>query len=305
MASSSGFANPYLEIELFVTTVFIVFQLGMATWATNNAITPSKYTKKRSIYRFMLALSMIFHLLAFLPLLRTTGLTASHLTNPKDISTREDEIGKLQWIHNVFFAASSLNYCLVIQMRLSALRVISPYPKLWDRIGIAFTVAVWTVLCLYHVVMKPMFTESSGIFFGAVWSGYVLLVDNLVSIIFVTILHQFQARNKKRETKEKQKLRWTLITCLVMNAILTWIFLAFPITCATLYANDPVKRRLAYRFGYCFSTFIYFGAMIFIYAVCALFGDGETSINSNSSEEYPTLSENVFHSDCYALRPNK
>jgi hypothetical protein len=52
--------------------------------------------------------------------------------------------------------------------------------------------------------------------------------------------------------------------------------LVFPVMSATAFANIPDKRRKAYRVGFCFSSMVNTGILVFILSVRAIFAEDES-----------------------------
>jgi hypothetical protein len=271
--------NKFWEFELTITVIGILFQLGNTLFAFKQAYAKPKYNS-------LIAVSMLLYLCAFFPLLRSTGLTITQVTDKMDELQRDIELRVLLNIHNVFFCVSTLLYTIVIQSRLQCLRLMVRYPKWVDFVALGFTILVWIVLCLVNVIILPYLNGSSAMLCGAIWSGYVILMDNIVAFVFLSQLLQTRSDLGLTVSKKQQRKRRVLITSLVFLAIFTWISLLFPFLSFFVYRFDPELRRISYRLGFCFSPIMYLGSLIFVYSVRAIFSiQHEPEIASVQSEK--------------------
>jgi hypothetical protein len=289
-------ANAYYEIEYLVTLFGLLWSLGNCTWATARAL-------KKPEYNTFIAISMGLHALAFLPLLRSTGLSINDLHTGHDIELRLKETQFMGFLHNVLFSFASVTYILTIQWRMTAVRVLTSYSQIWDTIFTGLTISVWSVTCLLNLMVLPYFTGSSGILYGSIWSAYVLLMDTAVSITFLRVLFRNNSLHNFKQTAKQRKLVHILISTLIMTTVLNWSLLAFPVMSATAFANIPDKRRMAYRFGFCFSSMVNTGTLVFILSVRAIFAEDE----SKKSELSGTCLKEIKsgHADYVAYNPRQ
>lgn len=291
-------ANAYYEIEYLVTVFGLLWSLSNCTWATARAL-------KKPEYNTFIAFSMGLHALAFLPLLRSTGLSITDLHSERDIDLRINETKYMGFLHNVLFSFASVTYILTIQWRMTAIRVLASYPKIWDTILTFLTILVWSVTCLLNLMILPYFTGSSGILYGSIWSAYVLLMDTAVSIIFLKVLFRNNSLLRLKQTDSQRKMVNILISTLVMTTILNWSLLVFPIMSATAFADVPNKRRMAYRFGFCFSSMLNTGALIFILSVRAIFAEDDHKASNISDNSLKGVESAHVDYTIYHPRQNK
>jgi hypothetical protein len=214
--------------------------------------------------------------LAFLPLLNSTGLSIADLYSEHDIELRLKETKFMGFLHNVFFSTATITFILPLIWRLLVIKV----SKIIVTILTGLTVFIWSVTCLLNHIVLPYFTGSSGILYGSIWSAYVLLVDTAVSIAFLRAIYKNDAFYSVEQTAGQRKMVRILVSILIMTTVLNWAILIFPILSATAFSDIPDKRRMAYRFGFCFSSMVNTGSMVFILYIKAIFANGDDSESS-------------------------
>jgi hypothetical protein len=283
MSTPIELKNRYYILEFTITIFAILFQLCNCTWSLIHA-----YKKPR--YNSMICLSMFLYLCAFVPLLRSTGITMTDVYHPQEARNRREELKMMGNLHNFFFCLGTFLYTIVIQTRLQCIQIVTRYSKWFDRIGLLVTIIVWTYLCLINVMILPFMQESNPILYGGLWSCYVVLVDNIVALFFLQKLLVSRSDLGIHVSKRQIRARRRLMCTLVCLALMTWVSLIFPFLGITVYKDNVEMRRLTYRVGICFSPVIYFGALVFVYSIQHIFApqhdDGLSSyITSTNTEE--------------------
>ncbi|KAJ3267831.1 hypothetical protein HDV01_003947 [Terramyces sp. JEL0728] len=229
-----------------------------------------KTIEKPVAINIVLATSFVIYCCSYLPLIRATGLT---LVPPSaaDQQRIQKEVLLMDTIHDVCFSVGSFLYVGTLQTRFRVIRTIIEYPKVHDLVWGCFTILLWILLGLAGVIVLPIVYplqyEQVGILSGAIWSFYVLFVDNFIAFVFLYQLLKF----KGDADPEERQQRTTLITALVVLSFVSWGSLGCAFASVVIYGKDPEMRSLWYHIGQGFSAFLFTGSMVFMYSINALF----------------------------------
>lgn len=128
------------------------------------------------------------------------------------------------------------------------------------------TVLVWTAFYFTFSIILPLFpnhSKSLQIQTGTIWSMYVVLIDNLVSLIFMKQV--FKARRLMLSTKNDELARKVVKSVVLLTAAV-WICVALALL-AGFGAKTQHARQFIYRLSFSFSTLMYSGSLYFIFSI--------------------------------------
>ncbi len=164
-------------------------------------------------------------------------------------------------IHNTFFAVSTFMYLLLIQTRFRVIKSILPYRNLYDYLFVIVTIIVWCgTTFLFGIVAFGSVSPAQSLAFSALWTLYALIVDNILSWLF--LYHLFKCRAQVSNTDRLKRLWSQSVIGLGILAGTTWICLILTAIATFAFAKDNVSRALMYRVAYCFSPVQFSGSLV-------------------------------------------
>jgi hypothetical protein len=147
------------------------------------------------------------------------------------------------------------------------------------------------------------------------WTLYALVMDNVLSGIFLWHMWRFRERMlarvprfggeegleaiamaihpaaeaAKTQAREHKRSLWKkVVLALVALCLTTWTFFILIFISSIVYAQDAIMRTVLFRVGYGFTPLEFAGGLVFIYSIRSLFADlGAGGANAQSS---PALS---------------
>ena len=98
-------------------------------------------------------------------------------------------------VHNSFYAVSTLMYLMLVQFRFRIIKNILPYKDIWDHAFICVTIMMWSgTTLLFGIISFHSVSPKISLMFSAIWTFYALLIDNILSWVFLYQL--FKCRQK-------------------------------------------------------------------------------------------------------------
>ncbi|KAI8823727.1 uncharacterized protein EV422DRAFT_504876 [Fimicolochytrium jonesii] len=176
-------------------------------------------------------------------------------------------------IWTALYGVSTLMYTIIIQIRFRAIKALLPYGDVYiftdapkDRIFLGVTVCLWcTTIIPFGVVIGSRKSQS---LFTAAWTAYVLLVDNVISFMFISQVYKCQAILGGTRRKEWARVVGSLaFVCVTM-----WISV-LSLVAANLFLV-PSKIFYSFQFVFCCTPLQFSGALVFIYNAQALVSPG-------------------------------
>ncbi|KAJ3010854.1 hypothetical protein HKX48_007158 [Thoreauomyces humboldtii] len=99
---------------------------------------------------------------------------------------------RIQLTYNILFAAATCMYLLLIQWRFRVLKSSIHWSSCLDYLFVFFTVGLCCgTMGVFDIVLYKGANSASGLA-AAAWSAYVLIVDQILSVIFLYKLSDFQ-----------------------------------------------------------------------------------------------------------------
>jgi len=194
-----------------------------------------------------------------------------------------DTILKLNRVHNSLYAISTLMYLLLVQVRFRVIKNILPYRDLWDHAFMCVTIIIWSLTTLlFGIILFDSVAPKISLAFSALWTFYALVVDNILSWLFLYNL--FKCRARVSNSKRLKSLWTKSVYGLGILCATTWVSLLLLLLAIFKFSDASFgsTRALLYRIAYAFSPIQFSGTLLFIYAVQLLFEDDD--IHSNSKE---------------------
>ena len=218
----------------------------------------------RSGYPLM-AISMLFYLLAFIPFIILTYYGSFRIELNQELVSYEN---LLRVTHNVLLAISSAIYAVVIMkfvyLKDKILRIANPTVKSLSTTIMILFVFLWCLLCFGGLVAIPLlFHQSSTIWAGAIWALFVTSSDFLVMNKLINILIPLSAENYRKTRAELREFqRSHLILCI--GAAVVFLLVILMLVAGTIYQSDSEMRRLIYRIAFCFSPLWHVNHLVFM-----------------------------------------
>ncbi|RKO84246.1 hypothetical protein BDK51DRAFT_52934 [Blyttiomyces helicus] len=109
----------------------------------------------------------------------------------------------------------------------------------------------------------------------ALWTAYALVVDNILSFIFIYRLWNCRARLARQQTDDRLR-EWTrVVGALAVLCLVTWIGLAVLLVDNVCFDDAPATKSLMFRVAFACTPLDFSGALVFIYTVRRLMGQAE------------------------------
>ena len=161
-----------------------------------------------------------------------------------------------------------------------------------DVLFVVFTIAFWSgTTFLFGVVAFGNVAASQSLAFSALWTLYALIVDNILSWLF--LYHLFKCRSQVSNTDRLKVLWRKSVWGLSLLCGTTWISLILIIMATFTFHSDGLKRALVYRIAYAFSPLQFTGALVFIYTIRSLFEDAKTGAEEEEEEKEEETEEEM------------
>ena len=156
------------------------------------------------------------------------------------------------------------------------------------------TIIVWCgTTFLFGIVSYETVPLAQSLLFSAIWTVYALIVDNVLSFIFLYQLFKVRARVTK--SARLNRLWKMAVGGLAVLCGSAWFSLLLILAATLAFPNQTNSRALLYRIAYAFSPFQFSGALVFIYTIQILF---EKSDLGRDGEVPPTPTTDSFCSSC-------
>ncbi|KAI8928602.1 hypothetical protein BC831DRAFT_397332, partial [Entophlyctis helioformis] len=273
-------------IELIITVIGMSIQLCNTIYAIRHAM------RLPSHFNIFLVVSMVIYSFSFVPLFLTTGLgsvsSSVNFFNSGEIKRRAEFVYIFNQSHNFMFGLATLMYVLLVQFRFRIIKTMMPYSDALDTIFVTLTILLWTgaafvVGFLGTIIWPKTVTNGVQLQSFSLWAAYALIVDTTLSFIFMVKL--FSSRKKLMNAMRSNVAAGTVYASdIAARRTMSIVFRALTTLCcvsalsfslvlisATVFAKDPVHRKLMYRIGYSFSPLQFSGALVFVYSVPTLF----------------------------------
>ncbi|KAJ3258632.1 hypothetical protein HK103_003421 [Boothiomyces macroporosus] len=131
-------------------------------------------------------------------------------------------------------------------------------------------------------------SASAQIQYGIIWSVYVLLVDNVISFVFVMQVYKsrdlFYSMVAPNERIKAHNRMFTVMKAVTLLASISWICIIMAFVSGYVYGSMPAERQFLYRIGFSFSPLMYSGALVFVYTVRKL-------VPTSSDQSYTSFKE--------------
>lgn len=152
-------------------------------------------------------------------------------------------------------------YLILIQIRFRVIKSILPYHNYWDYLFVIITIMVWSgTMFLFGVVAFGSVSPAQSLAFNALWTLYAIVVDNILSWLF--LYHLFKCRSQVSNTERLKKLWKQSVYGLGILAGTTWIALILTAIATFHFSKDSMSRSLLYRAAYCFSPVQFSGSLV-------------------------------------------
>ena len=238
-------------VQLFVSIVFTVKAIR----------------RPKSGYPVM-ATSMIFYFLAFIPLVILT------ITNSNRIEMEQKEFNKLiatenfmRMLHNCLLAISSALYVAVVVMLIflkqRILKVMNPKAHSLTTHSMLLSVFLWCLLCFGGLIAIPLaFRTSTAIWAGSAWAFYVVTTDFVIMDKIICLLKPQCLEYYTKTRKERLRIEWAhwfvRIGSILIIVLVIVMFLA-----GTMFSKNIEMQRLFYRIAFCCSPLWHVNHLVF------------------------------------------
>ncbi|KAL2915142.1 hypothetical protein HK105_205247 [Polyrhizophydium stewartii] len=306
IVGSPGIVIAELLIAMFGFTV----QLCNTIYAFRHAKTFS------SQFNLALFVSMVIYSLSFVPMFLTVGLGSEEASfagfSAAELQSRATLIYYLNQTQNLLYPLSTGTYVLLVQIRFQTIRVVMSYPSIIDKLFLGLTVVFWfvvpfTVGALGSYIWPGYVTLGTQMFAFAVWTIYALLVDTILSFIFMykifvarkKLINYMRTSGRRREQDTAAlKLMRNVGLALVMLCTISWISESFIFLSSTVYVNDPIIRKLCFRVAYACSPLQFTGGLILVYSITEVFSgrDDEAAVAPAHKPYTPSTHEAYYPS---------
>ncbi|KAJ3267832.1 hypothetical protein HDV01_003948 [Terramyces sp. JEL0728] len=280
--------SPYFYWEILFTCVGMGIQLANTFFGLQHAI------RTPTLYNFMISIAMLIYFLAFIPLLLTTGIGFVPTTSIDVLVASQKAVSVISYFHNVFLGSSTLIYVLLIQFRFRSIKALYNYPGWIDQLFVIVTFSIWGVFSFLCNMIVPLIDSNSTaqIQYGIIWSIYVLLVDNVISFVFVMQIYKsrdlFYSMMLPKERIEAHNCMHSVVKSVYLLSSISWVCIAFAFASGYYYGPKPPERQFLYRVGFSFSPLMYSGALVFVYTVRKLV-PATAEVSYASAKDEPKL----------------
>lgn len=142
-----------------------------------------------------LFLLSFFHFCVFIIYLTVVISMFSFAQMISGIDLLSNTILALNRVHNTFYAVSTLMYIALVQFRFRVIKNILPYRDLWDNLFMCITIIIWSgTTLLFGIILFNSVEPKISLAFSALWTFYALVVDNLLSWLFLYNLFKCRTR---------------------------------------------------------------------------------------------------------------
>lgn len=219
-------------------------------------------------FNIILVVALVVYCVSYIPLLMTSSLTIE-LSDQKETPQTQPLFAKLDILLRVYtalYGISTLMYILLVQIRFRVVKSLISYRSIYDHIFVAITVLVCLLSTFLFGVILPTSSVLASIA-AAVWTLYGLLVDNILSFVFIKVLYTSRTTLSKSAPSSAWK---RVVGALGFLCIVTWLCLALLLTGNIGFANDRIVRTVLFRIAYSFTPLEFSGALVFMYTVRSL-----------------------------------
>ncbi|KAJ3048554.1 hypothetical protein HK097_010438 [Rhizophlyctis rosea] len=272
---------PHATSLLYGFTIFgLCFQVLNIIYGTSHAV------KRPTLFNLILVAVLVLYGASFIPLLLTSQATLNKLSGETIDDVTNGRMETLQKVHVGMYTTATLAYILLVQIRFRVIRSVMPYHKVWDWLFVITTLTVFAILIIYYSYIQNSFINI--IDYVAGWSGYGLLVDHLLSFLFIhqlyltrkrvaSIHHSGQNANALSPSQQTpttaavtRKLRAIdgvfkkVVGSLVGLCCVSWVCLGLAFGSAM---SEGATKVVVYRMAFSLTPFQFAGALVFIYSV--------------------------------------
>ncbi|RKO92674.1 hypothetical protein BDK51DRAFT_34127 [Blyttiomyces helicus] len=272
-----------MPIELTLCYVFtgvgFLIQLGNVFYGSIHVI------KRPTTFNLVLAVALVMYLLSFMPLVLTTELTvelAGHVDSPD--SPLQWKFVRLKWllrIYSALYSCATLLYLLLVQIRFRVIKTLLPYSDLWDWALVTVTVLIWgsTAIALGVVYPRTVMLQSIAM---AIWTAYALVIDNVLSFVFLFQLWNCRRRltsatSASRGAVRRQQQYSRVVAALIGFCVLSWVGVSLLFASDAVGPKHQLTRLVLFRAAYACTPLDFSGALVFIYTVRQLMVGGDAS----------------------------
>ncbi|KAI9008308.1 hypothetical protein BC832DRAFT_591544 [Gaertneriomyces semiglobifer] len=266
--------NTAVVLNYVFTGIAFAVQLGNSGVAVKHAI------QRRTLFNGFMATCMVVYAASFIPLFFTSKLAVETAYLDKEThKDKFDQQSRCVRLWTAAYAVATLIYIILIQIRFRVVKSVLRYRNFLDNAYIIVSTIIWIgTIVILGIIYPP--TPSIQSIATIMWTIYALLVDNVLSIVFITQLYAIRSRLKQSRDMERSFKR--VRAGLFFLCGMTWIGVSFSVIGNAAFAKDQVMRTLFFRVSLIFSPLEFLGALIYIYTVRMLFNNPSQVGNSGT-----------------------
>ncbi|KAJ3183572.1 hypothetical protein HDU85_002001 [Gaertneriomyces sp. JEL0708] len=263
----------HIDFNTAVVLNYVFTGIAFAVQLCNSGVAVKHAIQRRTLFNGFMATCMIVYAASFVPLFFTSKLAVETAYLDKKIhKDKFDQQSRCVRLWTAAYAVATLIYIILIQIRFRVVKSVLRYRDFLDNAYIIVSTTIWIgTIVILGVIYPP--TPSIQSIATILWTIYALLVDNVLSIVFITQLYAIRSRLKQSRDVERSFKR--VRASLFFLCGMTWIGVSFSVIGNTAFAKDQVMRTLFFRVSLIFSPLEFLGALIYIYTVRMLFNPSQ------------------------------